>query len=175
MTLVKRNIKLMEDRQAIKKYNSIRKGSLIRNMVFNLTFQEYLPFYNLPCFYCGTPGQISLDRLDSSFGYEKGNIVTCCGICDVMKGTLNQHDFIFQCKKIAKVSPDIIGQSKESYLVPVQKLLTQSIQDHEKEIIRDSLNRHNGNRNKVSQELKISTTTLWRKMKNYNILDCITF
>lgn len=163
----------MEDRQAFKKYNSIRKGSLIRGMEFNLTLQEYLPFYNSSCFYCGAPGQISLDRLDSSLGYTKSNVVTCCGICNIMKGTLSQHDFIFQCKKIVAVSPKVIEQRKES--IPSLNLLIKSIQEHEKEILKDSLNRHNGHRSKVADELKISTTTLWRKMKKYNIFNCLTF
>jgi hypothetical protein len=90
------------DKQAFKKYNSIRRGANIRNMRFDLTFKEYLPFYNKPCFYCGCPGQISLDRLDSSIGYEKNNIVSCCAGCNLMKGSLDPKDFVYQCKKIAE-------------------------------------------------------------------------
>lgn len=35
--------------------------------------------------------------------------------------------------------------------------------------ILDLLNLYNGNRSKVAEELKISKTTLWRKIKKYNI------
>ncbi|MGJ7919291.1 sigma 54-interacting transcriptional regulator [Neobacillus sp. LXY-4] len=41
----------------------------------------------------------------------------------------------------------------------------------EKEMIRKSLLHNIGNRKKTAKELGISTTTLWRKLKKYNLLD----
>lgn len=36
--------------------------------------------------------------------------------------------------------------------------------------LRDALRRHHGDRNKAAEELGISRSTLWRKMKKYNLL-----
>lgn len=43
--------------------------------------------------------------------------------------------------------------------------------DPEQERLMDALNRHGGNRTVVAQELGISKTTLWRRMKHYGIYD----
>lgn len=53
---------------------------------FSLTEEEFLSFWNLPCHYCGAAIQtIGLDRVDNALGYENGNIVPCCIVCNRMK------------------------------------------------------------------------------------------
>lgn len=42
-----------------------------------------------------------IDRLDSSKGYEPGNVVSCCHSCNTMKGTLSIGRFIDKVKSIA--------------------------------------------------------------------------
>jgi transcriptional regulator with PAS, ATPase and Fis domain len=44
------------------------------------------------------------------------------------------------------------------------------IRSAEREIIINTLKKHNGNRNKTAEELKIHPTTLWRKMKKFEII-----
>ena len=44
-----------------------------------------------------------------------------------------------------------------------------SLEDAEKEMIKKSLERHNGKRKKCAEELKISERTLYRKIKEYNL------
>ena len=39
----------------------------------------------------------------------------------------------------------------------------------EKDMIADALRRHQGNRNRVAEELGVHRTTLWRKIKSYGI------
>lgn len=158
------------NRNAWKKYNSIIKGAEIRNINLNIKFKDYLPFYNTPCFYCGGLGAIGLDRLDSSVGYEKGNIVSCCSTCNMMKGILNPHDFVFQCKKISENSNTVPDLLPDKGLFVRQEAHAKNIlEENEGEIIRDCLNRNMGNRIKTSMQLGMSTTTLWRKMKKYKI------
>lgn len=157
------------NKQIFKKYNSIRKGASIRNMIFDLSFKEYLPFYNQPCCYCGSTDRNGLDRLDSSMGYKKGNIVSCCTTCNIMKSTLDPRDFVFQCNKISKYCVSIPEYHQNNTYTLLTKTHIQSIQEHEKEMLRESLNRHKGNRTWASRELGISTTTMWRKMKKYGI------
>lgn len=41
-----------------------------------------------------------IDRIDSSHGYTKDNIVTCCKICNKMKMDMSLDNFIEQIYKI---------------------------------------------------------------------------
>ncbi len=65
-----------------------------RGILWSLSFEEYSQLIELPCHYCnnnlGSPVKRScgLDRLDSSRGYEAGNVVSCCFICNTIK---NEH------------------------------------------------------------------------------------
>ncbi|MDD3559690.1 MAG: sigma 54-interacting transcriptional regulator [Melioribacteraceae bacterium] len=45
------------------------------------------------------------------------------------------------------------------------------IKDAERNIIIKTLKKHNGNRTKTAEELNIHPTTLWRKMKKFNLLE----
>ena len=49
------------------------------------------------------------------------------------------------------------------------KPLTAARQESEKERIHDVLRRHNWNRGRSARELNIDRTTLWRKMRKYNL------
>ena len=52
--------------------------------------EEYEEIVSLnECEYCGgglDPAGTGLDRLDSSLGYERANVVPCCGRCNMIKG-----------------------------------------------------------------------------------------
>jgi len=57
-----------------------------------------------------------------------------------------------------------------SSLSPLEKdLQSSSLEEWEKDIIAESIKKNSGNLSKVCSELKIGRTTLWRKMKKYNI------
>ena len=148
------------DKQILKKYNSIRRGAHIRDIKFNLSFNEYLPFFNKPCYYCGDEGQISLDRLDSSLGYIKNNIVACCTACNVMKGTLSASDYIFQCKKITKrpksYSVNLAGKS-------FQELMGEA----EYFIIINTLELADFDTKRAIELLKISKATFYNKLNKH--------
>ncbi|MCZ7602627.1 MAG: sigma 54-interacting transcriptional regulator [Melioribacteraceae bacterium] len=45
------------------------------------------------------------------------------------------------------------------------------LKDAERNIIINTLKKHNGNRSKTAEELHIHPTTLWRKMKKFNLLE----
>jgi DNA-binding NtrC family response regulator len=46
---------------------------------------------------------------------------------------------------------------------------TLDLQEHERVMIERALERFQGNRKKTAEALKISTVTLWRKMKQYGL------
>jgi len=41
--------------------------------------------YKTKCAYCGFPGNMGIDRLDSSGAYEIGNVVPACRMCNIIK------------------------------------------------------------------------------------------
>lgn len=78
-----------------------------RNIPFNLQLKD---LENIPqkCYYTGIPltlkqncdNTISLDRLNNEMGYDKNNVVFCCGYINYMKNDLSYNQFISTCKQI---------------------------------------------------------------------------
>lgn len=64
---------------------NIKHGAKKRNISYNLLDLKVKELINLPCFYCGKEKALGIDRIDSSKGYEEGNVVPCCHICNMMK------------------------------------------------------------------------------------------
>lgn len=68
------------------RYASYKHGAKARGLSFDLSFEEFCSFWQVDCSYCGDPiPTIGLDRVDSSKGYELGNVVSCCTMCNRMK------------------------------------------------------------------------------------------
>lgn len=87
-----------------------------KNLEFSLTKEKFKFLIYDNCFYCGSPpAQINklkdnpyliprngIDRINSSKGYTDENSVTCCKICNSMKSSLSQEDFIKHIVKLIK-------------------------------------------------------------------------
>jgi len=84
------------------------KGSAKRRgYEWSLTKEQIRHLTKQPCHYCGVePSQVikhprlngkyvynGLDRIDSNKGYVKGNVVACCGTCNMAKGTKTLEEF----------------------------------------------------------------------------------
>jgi len=83
--------------------NSARK----RNLVFELSWDEFIHMTSQNCFYCGSkPKQVysssnntgdyihnGIDRIDNSKGYTLENCVSCCKICNYAKQRMHQKNF----------------------------------------------------------------------------------
>ncbi len=63
-------------------------------------YDKWFDITNGDCFYCGSPPPNGVDRKNSDRGYFKNNIVSCCSVCNYMKGDMNLNDFKKQVKKI---------------------------------------------------------------------------
>ena len=81
-------------------YTTYKKGAKKRGLILGITFNEFVKILNKPCYYCGEKGY-GIDRLDSSMGYLKDNIVSCCSMCNYMKQSYTEEQFIEQCTKIS--------------------------------------------------------------------------
>ena len=84
-----------------------------------------------------------------------------------------EHAFILCTNKI--IEPEHLPQRIRT-LIDVKTYRSsneqsRNLHDAEKEIIISILNKHNGNRKKTAEELRINTSTLWRKMKKFGIED----
>lgn len=91
------------------KYNAKK-----RNIEFNLEKEYFLEITQRICFYCGDkPNNImknncntgeyiynGVDRIDSSLGYIRNNVVPCCKKCNGMKMDISLEDWLKQINKI---------------------------------------------------------------------------
>ena len=83
------------------KFRSYRNGSKTRGLVFKLTFEQFLSFWQKPCHYCGEAIEtIGLDRVDSSKGYTIDNVVSCCIICNKGKLDMGVVSYLEHCRKV---------------------------------------------------------------------------
>ena len=98
-----KNIKSLRQRFSHWKSNAKDRG-----ISFNLLLED-LEKISKTCYYTGIPltfeinhdNTISLDRLDNNKGYEKDNVVFCCGFINYMKNDLSYEKFICTCKQIS--------------------------------------------------------------------------
>ncbi len=96
-----------------KEYNEKRKGSITyhystyksnakkRNIPMDMTLKDFNEYWKKSCTYCGSEiNSIGIDRVDSSMGYIKGNMVSCCSTCNEMKMARTKDDWVSHMKKI---------------------------------------------------------------------------
>jgi hypothetical protein len=78
-------------------YNVYKRSAFDKNINFELTYNEYEIIVDASCNYCGIVNEIKnfngIDRLNSSIGYQENNCVSCCTMCNFMKGSLDNETF----------------------------------------------------------------------------------
>jgi hypothetical protein len=86
-------------------YSLYRKNATKRNICFNLTFEQFMSFWNQPCYYCKQTFElVGIDRQNNNTGYVIENCVSCCKKCNQMKMALSVDAFYTQCRLISKPS-----------------------------------------------------------------------
>lgn len=93
-----------------KRYTQLRNGALTRHIEFNITQDDIKDQYYKQkelCYYTDlkfnkdcSRKRLSIDRMDSSKGYIKDNIVLCCNIINMMKTDLTMEEFKYFVKAI---------------------------------------------------------------------------
>jgi hypothetical protein len=101
------------------RYTSAKARAKSQGINFDIDEKYLLDLYNKQtgkCYYSGISMEInipqngeykftlSLDKINPSLGYTKGNVVLCCWIVNVMKTNTNYNDFIDLCKLIYEKS-----------------------------------------------------------------------
>lgn len=82
--------KALYDRSSKGRFGSVKSVAKKRNIPVTITLLEYEQLGRKECFYCKgilpeTGGAV--DRVDSSQGYTKDNLVLCCKRCNMVKGS----------------------------------------------------------------------------------------
>ncbi len=74
-----------------------------KRLNFQLTKGDFMEMVEAECYYCGIiqdKGFNGIDRLDSSEGYIMSNCVSCCQMCNYMKGSLGPTIFMNRVEHI---------------------------------------------------------------------------
>lgn len=96
-------------------YGSYKRNARNKNLSFDLKEDEFKQLTTNNCYYCkAKPSQVyksrhatgdyifnGIDRVDNLKGYTLDNCVTCCGICNKMKGSMPLNNFLKQCIQVA--------------------------------------------------------------------------
>ena len=73
-----------------------------RRLAFKITIADVRRFWQKPCTYCGAPTPtVNLDRVDSDYGYVRGNVVPCCPPCNHLKGVFKVDEFLAHVARVA--------------------------------------------------------------------------
>lgn len=80
-----------------------QKSARLRKLSFELTYEQFMAFWQKPCTYGGCPIEtIGLDRIDSSVGYTLANVTPCCGDHNMMKLSHSTEKFIELCRRVVQ-------------------------------------------------------------------------
>ncbi len=83
-----------------------------------------------------------------------------------------EHSFILCHGPVIELKhlPDDLVRSKDKHISIKKQFLENPVDHAEVEVIKEILSRNNGNRQKTAIALGMHKTTLWRKMKKYNLI-----
>jgi hypothetical protein len=93
-------------------YNVYSRNANIKNIEFSITYDEYSDVVTKECYYCGIlqdRGFNGIDRKDQTKGYIIENCVSCCKMCNYMKGSTNEEVFIKRAEHILTFQGKIAG------------------------------------------------------------------
>jgi hypothetical protein len=151
-----------------------------RGIFFNLTKEEFTNLVFSNCYYCNELPSNSfnnyrrknhakhliilyngIDRLDSTKGYEKGNVVSCCKICNYAKRSLSEEQFKSWIKRVYtnlyhKVTDRTPGELVDSLItadikcfLAQEDMLKENLSDEERVIAGEKSQRYNAKRNSL--------------------------
>jgi hypothetical protein len=84
-------------------FNIYKRDAILKNREFKLFFDDFAELIKKTCFYCEEiqdKGFNGIDRKDCTKGYIKENVVSCCKICNFIKGSLSDKIFIKRVEHI---------------------------------------------------------------------------
>ncbi len=94
------------------KFQEYQRKSEKYHQTFELSFEQFETIVKTPCFYCGViqeKGFNGIDRADQKNGYTLVNSVSCCKLCNFMKGAVDNITFLQRIEHILKRNTMITG------------------------------------------------------------------
>jgi hypothetical protein len=92
-----------KDTQPSKRGYATYKNDAINRYNSYLKINDWLNLIRQPCIYCGGYDNYNgIDRVDNAKGYEVDNCVSCCKICNFMKGTDEITEFMSRLQRISQ-------------------------------------------------------------------------
>lgn len=88
------------DQKPEQKYKHYIKSATRRNIVFDLSKERFNEIIAKGCYYCDENENSGIDRLDSLVGYTITNSVSCCKMCNYLKGSLDVTTFLQRIEHI---------------------------------------------------------------------------
>ena len=93
-------------RSPVERYKYYIRTAINKGIKWNLTFNQAKELFLDNCYYCGEPACENvvlngIDRKDNDLDYDLENTVSCCAICNYMKGDrFDDTEFIQVCEHI---------------------------------------------------------------------------
>lgn len=82
-------------------FNRYKDAATNRNISFELSFDQFLVYWQQPCFYCADSIETcGIDRMENLKGYQVENCIACCKKCNIMKNSMSVREWILHMKKI---------------------------------------------------------------------------
>jgi hypothetical protein len=85
------------------RFKKYQRSAAERGFAWNLTKEQFMEFWQVPCVHCGSPIKtIGLDRIDSNLPYQDGNVEPCCFKCNAAKSAQPTVEWYAHMEKIRK-------------------------------------------------------------------------
>lgn len=94
-------------------YTNYKRNAELKQLLFEITQEDFVELVKSPCNYCEIiqeKGFNGIDRIDSTIGYVPANCVSCCAMCNYMKGSLDKDIFVQRVEHIATYNKFVDGK-----------------------------------------------------------------
>lgn len=88
-------------------YKIYQRSARLKKLPFDFSEDEFKTLVTQPCYYCGIvddKGFNGIDRMNQSRGYIQSNVVSCCAMCNWLKGSLDSATFIKRSRHLISFS-----------------------------------------------------------------------
>jgi hypothetical protein len=110
-----------KDRLPANRFSNSKSQCKRDGVPWGLAYEDWLEVIANPCHYCQGPlpelGR-GMDRIDATIGYQMGNVLPCCSVCNDIKGRVFT---VAEMKLIGAVIRQIQEARKLAGLQPVRK------------------------------------------------------
>jgi len=86
-----------------RKFTIYKSCAKKRGIEFNLSFEDFMEYWQQPCSYCGDEIKtIGIDRFYNNKGYTKDNILSCCAFCNRAKHACTPQEWTEWIQRLSK-------------------------------------------------------------------------